>query len=348
MNIFGFCPAERVTRRGPPGGILQLMVLDPPSVEYQRERIGGEFTSFIQKTDSKPISFGPDELIWFVNNQAGNGKRAMYGISRIARVLALLEVRDQIIENIGSIMRNQARPPIIWKVKSPGDVQTLKALLKDAKNAGGDPVLYPKDGVEHEVVKIDNRSAYWEYVSYIDGLIFQGLHSPMLDYLRNATEASANTMLEVIQRHVEGRQRYLKRMVEYEVFEWHLERKGLSTEDLPQVHFGAPQTGLEEIKVDRLLDVGLQAGFINQEQFYDILRQKGLTLTVPNPDQAGLPAAVAGGAVDPSKPKALTVHLHTDSEPAAGQGQDGEDDERFLRLQETKARIAAYKRIATS
>lgn len=86
--------------------------------------------------NGQPIDFRPDELIWYVNNQAGNGDRAMYGISRIARVLNLLEVRDQIIENIDSIMKNQARPPIMWKVKSSGDVQTLKVLLNYIKNAG--------------------------------------------------------------------------------------------------------------------------------------------------------------------------------------------------------------------
>jgi hypothetical protein len=299
LNIFGFCPVERVTRRGPPGGILELLVLDAPSVEYQRARVGGKFLGFKQKVLSgNPISFGPDELVWFVNNQAGNSKNAMYGISRIKRVLRLLEIRDQVIENINGIMRNQARPPIVWKVKSQQDVMTLQAILKKCKSAGSDPVVWPADSISFDVVRVDSKSAYWEYVGYVDGLIFQGLHSPMLDYLRNSTEASSKTMLDVIKADVEGRQRYLKRMVEHEFWEWHLRRKGWEGE-VPSLNFGSPKTGLEDLNVDKFLVQGLDKGFIDMDGFYDILQQKGLKLNIKPPqpvaDQSGSAGTVDGG-----------------------------------------------------
>ncbi|MGZ4850413.1 MAG: hypothetical protein ACXV2C_03425 [Candidatus Bathyarchaeia archaeon] len=285
LNIYGYCPVERVTRRGPPGGILQLLILDPPSVEYKRADVGGQFLGFSQKVQAgNPVRFGPDELVWFCNNQAGNGKGALYGISRIKRVLTLLEIREQIIQNINGIMANQARPPIVWKVGTPKDVETLKAVLAKCKNEGTDPILYPKDAIDHDVVKIETRSPYWEYVGYIDGLIFQGLHSPMLDYLRNATEASATKMVEIIQRHVEGRQRYLKRMVEHEFWEWHLRRKGWEGE-VPSLNWGAPKTGLEEVKIDTFLTKGLEVGYIDLQMFLDILKQKGLSVNVQKAQQ---------------------------------------------------------------
>ncbi len=278
LNIYGYCPVERVTRRGPPGGILELLILDPPSVEYKRARVGGKFLGFKQKVEfGNAVSFGPEELVWFCNNQAGNGPGAMYGISRIKRVLGLLEIRDQVLENINGIMKNQARPPIIWKVGTPKDVETLKAILAKCKENGTDPILYPKDAIDQEVIKIETRSPYWEYVGYIDSLIFQGLHSPMLDYLRNATEASATKMVEIIQRHVEGRQRYLKRMVEHEFWEWHLRRKGWEGE-VPSLNWGAPKTGFEDVDIDSFLTKGVEVGYITQSVYLDILKQKGINI----------------------------------------------------------------------
>ena len=281
MRIFGFCPVERVTRRGPPGGILELMVLDPEGVEYQRDK-RGVFTGFTQRIQGavNHVKFGPDELVWFCNKQVGNAKGAMYGVSDIKRVLPLLEIRDSTITNINGILKNQARPPVIWKTLNSNDVATLKAILKECREAGDDVVLYPKDSVEHEVIKIDTRIPYWEYVEYIDGLIFQGLHSPMLNYLRNATEASANIMLDVIKLDVEGTQRYLKRVVEHEFWEHHLRRKGYMGK-VPTLNFGAPKTGLEDLQIETFVTKGLELGYLNPEQFYAILKTKGLSLPEP-------------------------------------------------------------------
>lgn len=280
MRIYGFSPVERVTRRGPPGGILELLVLEPESCEYKREK--NVFTGFTQKTTGavKTISFGPDELTWFTNKQVGNAKGAMYGQSDVKRVLRLLEIRDATIENINGILKNQARPPVIWKTANANDTETLKVILKHCRDSGEDLVVHPKDSVENEVVKIDTRIPYWEYVAYIDGLIFQGLHSPMLDYLRNATEASANTMLDVIKLDVEGAQRYLKRMVEHEFWEWHLKRKGYMGE-VPTLNFGAPKTGLEDLKLETFVTKGLEIGYLNPQQFAAILKLKGLTIPEP-------------------------------------------------------------------
>lgn len=276
MNIYGFCPVERVTNRGPPSGINQLLLLDPETVEYFRDS-KGKILKYEQKVGNKKITFRHNELIWFVNNQVGNAKGALYGISRIKRVLGLVTLREQVIENINGIMKNQARPPIIWKVQNQKDVATLKTILKNCRSADSDPVLYPKDAIEHEVVKLDPRSMYWEYVKYVDTLIFQGLHSPMLDYLRNATEASAKTMLDVIKRHVEGRQRYYKRMIEHEIYEFHLRRVGWKGE-IPSFHFGQPQTGLEELDVGAFLTAGLKLGNLDTKQFLAILKQMGLDI----------------------------------------------------------------------
>jgi hypothetical protein len=258
------------------------LVLEPETVSYRRD-IHGKILGYIQKVGMSKVDFKPEQIIWWVNNQVGNSKGALYGISRVKRVLELLELRETIIKNINGIMGNQARPPVFWKVHSSNDVEALKQILEACKATGSDPIVYPKDAIENQVIHIDVRSPYHEYVKYVDSLIFQGLHSPMLDYLRNATEASARTMLEVIQRHVYGRQRYYKRMVEHEIYEFHLKANGWKGE-IPHYNFGTPKTGLENIGIEQLIIKGMDRGDIDKKQFFDILKKIGVAVKNPETD----------------------------------------------------------------
>jgi hypothetical protein len=285
LNIYGFCPSERVINRGPPKGITQLLVLEPETVTYQRG-LHGQILSYTQTIGMKVIKFKPHEIIWWVNNQVGNSKGALYGISRVKRVIELLSLRETIIKNINGIMGNQARPPVFWKVHGSNDVANLKKILEACRKTGADPIVYPKDAIENQVIHIDVRSPYHEYVKYIDSLIFQGLHSPMLDYLRNATEASARTMLEVIQRHVYGRQRYYKRMVEHELYEPHLKANGWHGE-IPSYNFGSPKTGLENVNIEELIKEGMRRKDITTSQFFDILKKIGIVVKDPDDDEKG-------------------------------------------------------------
>jgi len=100
MNIYGFCPVERVTNRGPPKGINQLLLLDPETVEYFRDS-KGKILKYQQTVGFKKVTFRHNELVWFVNNQVGNAKGALYGISRIKRVLSLLTLRGYCCCSLG-------------------------------------------------------------------------------------------------------------------------------------------------------------------------------------------------------------------------------------------------------
>lgn len=324
--IYGFCPVERVTNRGPPGGILNLQVLDSQTVTYKRDS-KGKLEGFRQEiTGEKPVDFKPDELIWFVHNEVGNAKGVLYGTSKIARVLDLLQIRDQVIDNINKIMENQAKPRGVWKVMGKNDVPTLKELLNQCVKDGTDPILYPKDSIDYQPVIVDPRTANWEYVPYIDTLIVEGLHAPMLEHLRNATQASADSMLESIQRWVEGEQRYMKRMWEHEVLEWHLRKKGWDGE-VPKVNWGSMKTGVEDLDVASIVVKGLETGKIDRPQYLDLLKQLGLTLLdpEPEPEEPELPPPQQEPPFPPQDPELIA-----------------------LNKEEKKSKIAAYKRIAES
>lgn len=300
INVFGFAPVERIVRRGPPGGLSGLLCLDPPSVKYKITKHGEfmEFQQIISGAVNEILKFKPEEIIWFTNGNAGNNADYGYGVSMIKRVLPLLAIRDTVVENINGIMKNQAVPPTLWKVKNQNDSETLRALLNEAHNQGEDLILYPGDNVEHDIIKLDTRAHYWEYVEYIDALIFQGLNSPMLNYIGNANLASSDNIMNAIQRHVEGRQRYLKRMIEHEVYKFHLERKGLSTDVIPTLNFGVPKTGLEDVNIADLISKGLDLQYINVEQFHAIIKSLGLTLPAITDKQLSLSGDGVNGNVN--------------------------------------------------
>jgi len=282
MLIYGFCPVERVTERGPPAGIKDLKILDPPTVKYIRDNKKGIITKYIQEVGMSKVEFKPDELIWFTYNIVGNSEGVFYGRSIVAPVYDLIETRKQIVSNIDGIMRNQSRPPVIWKCNSKLDADTLSKVLAN-RNAEEDPVLYPKDAIEHEVVKVDTKAPYWEYVQYNDLLIFEGLHAPLLNYLRNATEASAKVMLEAVERHVQGVQRYLKRMIEHEVYEFHLNRQGW-TGEIPSLNWGEPQTGLEDVGLEDIARLK-ETGVLNSMQAQELLQRLGLPIKPEEPEE---------------------------------------------------------------
>jgi hypothetical protein len=82
-------------------------------------------------------------------------------------------------------------------------------------------------------------------------------------------------MLEVIDRHIEGIQQYVKRVVEREIFAPLLAAYGLS--DVPSLEWGQPKTGLEELDLEglaRLVDVGA----LTPSQAQDLMRKMGLPL----------------------------------------------------------------------
>jgi len=111
----------------------------------------------------------------------------------------------------------------------------------------------------------------------------EGLHAPLLLYLKNATEASATVMMESVDRLTSGIQRYIKRRVERFLFEPQV------GEPVPRLVWGQPKTGLEEIELgDIAALVTAQALAPNQAQ--DLLKQLGVTLPDPEwPKQPQLP-----------------------------------------------------------
>jgi hypothetical protein len=138
----------------------------------------------------------------------------------------------------------------------------------------------PED-VNVKTLEMDPRGKYTDYLEIINQEIYEGLQAPLLTYLRNATEASARTQLESIQRTVDGIQRYIKRVVEKEVFSLVVEKKGLK--EVPRIRWGKPTTGVENLTF-RDVAMLVQAYVLTSRQAVDLLRKMGLPIEGSEPE----------------------------------------------------------------
>jgi len=128
--------------------------------------------------------------------------------------------------------------------------------------------------VRFDTIKIDPQARFIPYIELIYYQICEGLHAPLLLYLKNATEASANVMLESVDRLVNGIQRYIKRRVERFLFEPQV------GEPVPRLVWGEPKTGLEEITLGDIAQL-YSSGAVKFNQVQDLLNKMGLQLTEP-------------------------------------------------------------------
>jgi hypothetical protein len=84
-------------------------------------------------------------------------------------------------------------------------------------------------------------------------------------------------MEDIVARHVASIQRNIKRTIEKAWFTPLCEMNAL--DEVPRCNFGKEPTGVEDIAPAEIISKGLDLGYINQQQFYEICRQMGVKIT---------------------------------------------------------------------
>ncbi|MCD6466226.1 hypothetical protein J7L27_07680 [Candidatus Bathyarchaeota archaeon] len=266
MLIFGFAPVERWWN-----STLQLKPLPPQTVYVEIDR-KGYVVGYKQKTwMGEYIDFKIDEIIWFAHNASPGNP---YGVGLIEPIYTLIDYKQSILEDICKIVHRYASPLNIWITR--GSIADLKTAVE---NREPDEDIFigraaPED-IQVKTLEMDPRGRYVDYLEVINQEIYECLQAPLLTYLKNATEASANVQLDVIKRHVEGVQRYIKRVVEKEVFRPLVEKAGLS--EVPRIRWGKPSTGVENLTVKDVATL-VQAYVLTNRQAVDLLRKMGLPI----------------------------------------------------------------------
>ena len=281
MLIAGFCPVETQITKYPSKSMLKIvspLTVVPDSVKLNSD---GSIQSITQKTrdsvgNEKPVIIDGDQLSWFVNNQLGND---ICGISIIQPVVDLLSTKQTTISNMDAIIDHYISPSIIWK--STRKIGSIKEAVQN-KQAGQDLYLgeLTPDEMKDiaQVVEVDPRVKFWEYISYIDRLIYIGLYAPNLYYWRDATEASGTVLRDMVDRNIYAIQRNMKRGVEAGFYSRLTKANNIPVELSPRLDWGVEKVGVEDLNMETIVTTGLTLGYVTPSQYLYLLKSKGLDL----------------------------------------------------------------------
>ena len=273
MLIAGFCPVEVQIEKFP--SKCAIKVLHPMTV---REIVlGGDeyhgIESIVQKVgNQKQVTIEGENLAWFVNNQIGNDKK---GISIIKPVTSLLSIKDTALSNMGKIIDRYLAPLVIWK--STQSIAGVKAAI-EGREADEDIYLgnlHPDDMKDlAQPIEISGEARFTEFISYIDELIYVGLYAPNLYYWRNATEASARVLSDMVDRNVRAIQRSMKRGMEAGLYQRLMDANKIDA--VPRLNWGVEETGLEDIQLENIIATAMQLGMFNENNLQALLTMGGI------------------------------------------------------------------------
>jgi len=284
MLIAGYCPVETALKPFP--SKCKIKVIHPATVK--EIELGGEeyhgIDYIIQKIGQKEVKIPGNHLAWYVNYEMADDKR---GYSVIKAVEKLLTTKLNTLDAIDKILARRLAPLIIWKTMR--DETALKEAIS-RRDEDQDIFLGHLTPEEMEslaqVIDVEGDVKYWEYIEYIDRLIYKSLFAGDLDYWRQATQASATVLLELVDRNIMGIQRQIKRSTEQGIYAPLMELNGL--EEVPRIVWNQEDAKFRGIQLERVLQTGINTGFIQLQQYYELLKRSGLDLHMP--DEVVVPA----------------------------------------------------------
>jgi hypothetical protein len=160
-------------------------------------------------------------------------------------------------------------------------------LIKSKPKAGA-RFVYNKAEADIKTVAVDPRARYEAYVDHILNQVYLGGQTPIPKLLTTPgfTEASANAAIEVAERHVMALQRFIKRIVEREIFAPVIQQAGLDPKEAAcRLNWGMPETPEIELEdVVRLAEISATTGvqYVRPDEVRKILVKMGFELTEPD------------------------------------------------------------------
>jgi hypothetical protein len=274
--IAGFCPVEVYWEKGDVANCA-LKIIHPMTVKHI-EAESGEVKYILQDAGKgkKDIRINGKNLAWFNYCQIGNDVR---GTSIIRSAVKIINTLNKATSDVNDILDRYLSPLGIWRSK--GSVEAMKKAV--ANRASGEDIFIGDLSDDEllaerlvEFITLDPRVPFWEYIEYMDRRVYAVFRGSNLWFVRNATQASARIMEKIVARHVRMIQRDLKRGIEGQFFEPLVTVNNLP--EVPKVKWNPEPTGIDEINIDNFLMIGLQAGYISEDEFRTIIRYLGVPL----------------------------------------------------------------------
>jgi hypothetical protein len=274
--------------------ILPLTGFDDPRA-VMRDRYG-EVTGYNYAYGDVKKNFPPEKIIHFkwspVDFSAfGTGvlqvlltELSLDGDKR----MSFLEMKARIEKVMPEIFEKYAGPDELWVFAGASDekLAEYQRLIKSKPKAGA-RFVYNKAEADIKTVAVDPRARYEAYVDHILNQVYLGGQTPIPKLLTTPgfTEASANAAIEVAERHVMALQRFIKRIVEREIFAPVIKQAELDPKEADcRLNWGMPETPEIELEdVVRLAEISATTGvqYVRPDEVRKILVKMGFELTEP-------------------------------------------------------------------
>jgi len=197
--------------------------------------------------------------------------------------MSFLEMKARIEKIMPEIFEKYAGPDELWVFAGASDekLAEYQKLIKSKPKAGA-KFVYNKAEADIKTVAVDPRARYEAYVDHILNQVYLGGQTPIPKLLTTPgfTEASANAAIEVAERHVMALQRFIKRIVEQEIFVSIIRQAGFDYKKADcRLNWGMPEKPDVEALLPMLADIARdRPDIISAKEFRKILVDMGLAL----------------------------------------------------------------------
>jgi len=276
-----------------PTHLEDLRILPLTSIERIKRDERGNVEAYVQSHEYGGKSIPPERIIHWRWNPV-NGEAFGSGLLRTlletlpvpgGSRMSFLEMKARIERMMPEIFEKYAGPDELWIFKGVGDDQlaAYQAQIKSKPKAGA-RFIYSGEA-DIKTVQVDPRARFEAYIEHIWNqlIIGGGTPIPKLISTPGFTEASARAAVEVAERKVMALQRFMKRVVEREIFKPIIEQAGYDPERAAvRLNWGIPEK--PEINMADLIKAAEQK-LISPGEFRNIARKIGWEITEPKQER---------------------------------------------------------------
>lgn len=212
-HVFGDAFAEII--RGEDGELLNLKVLDPAIVDTIVNNKGRIIRYEVRLPFSKtPEKYMPQEIFHLTNKRFGS---QIHGISDIDALEKTILADDQSFEELQKIISFQAKPFIIFKMKTDDEakIDAFVAKVRIARSKGND-MFIPDDEnlLSWEVVQVNPSQILMEWRNETRNKFYRIVGMPLILFGSSGSTESGGKIEYLGHEQVfENDQRYLERQI---------------------------------------------------------------------------------------------------------------------------------------
>jgi hypothetical protein len=197
--------------------LINLKVLDPSSISVVCDDKGiiirYEQTIKVSKDQKIVKKFEPNQIFHLSNNRYADN---IHGLSSIEALEETIKADNESFEIMKKVMRFQARPFILWKLKTDDEVTIRDFVQKIEKARGyGEDTFIPDDenAVSFEVIQLNINNAIFDWRNDIRTKYYRNVGLPQIvpGASGNSTESESKVIYTAFGQIVQQRQKFIER-----------------------------------------------------------------------------------------------------------------------------------------